>query len=322
LVFENGVSKRKFIPSTSFKNNQQNPTQWPEWAFPINFLRNVAISRIRTDLFMYIEADFLPSPNLFSYILSVKNEIDNKEFAAFVVMGFEDAEKKLGLLSASPSLSFTMPFNKQKLLENRVSLGIDRIHYRTHARLPWKTWEQLPSDNILLLAKEEVEEQEPYYVMKTTMWIPYDEIFMGCGFDKFSQLIELRAAQYQFYLLPEGYILHLEPQDSSTPFRRKKWCINYDNPSADLKNEIFYERISWMYSAPPSHSRFRLPSEDFLHVRWKPQKICTPLIHQISLPEGGDTNHLLIMMILAGASSSVLYFVFLRLRNRRFRYHK
>ena len=67
---------------------------------------------------------------------------------------------------------------------------------------------------------------EPYVVVRKDhhQAVRYDERFVGYGNDKTSYTLELLAAGFEFVVLPESFILHVE---HGTPRWRKHASFNY-----------------------------------------------------------------------------------------------
>ena len=64
---------------------------------------------------------------------------------------------------------------------------------------------------------------EPYFVTHRNA-ILYDEIFNGCGFDKVSQVHDMRAMGYKLKMLPDSFIVHLNHNDLNVS---SSWCRNF-----------------------------------------------------------------------------------------------
>lgn len=201
-------------------------------------------------------------------------KLKSKEFAAFVVLGFQDITGDLSSMKTQDLLKF-FPKNKKELLQKLDSLGVDKVPYETHKNLPWTTWETVNGSDLYELSSSEKAGQEPYYVMKKEYRVLYDEVFVGCGFDKLSQLYELSVAQYRMYLLSEGFLIHLDSNKLSYSYRRKHWCARPVNDITHLKENIFYEKIEWMYGEINEEHRTHKETWEQL------QASCTPIVQKI-----------------------------------------
>lgn len=92
------------------------------------------------------------------------------------------------------------------------------LTYENHNYSKW-----LEEDNIyeLELPKEII--FEPYFVTHRKTLL-YDEIFVGCGYDKVSYAQSMRALDYKLEMLPETFMVHLHHNDLKN---YSNWCKKY-----------------------------------------------------------------------------------------------
>lgn len=166
--------------------------------YPVNYLRNVAVSQVRTPYMFLSDIDFLPMYGLYEYI---KKAIPMAELGA---------QKKALVVPAFETQRYRLQFPKSKTeLLSMLDMGTlftFRYHVWPKGHEPtnfakWRTattpysvhWEQ---------------DFEPYVVVHKD--IPkYDQRFLGFGWNKVSHIMELDAQGYEFVVLPNAFIIHM-----------------------------------------------------------------------------------------------------------------
>ncbi|CAH0397182.1 unnamed protein product [Chilo suppressalis] len=182
--------------------------------YPVNYLRNVALSNVNTPYVFLMDADFVPMAGLYDHLRSaipLVNPYAQKK--CLVVAAFETQRYR-----ASP------PRNKPALLArlaNAHSAG-DVAPFRLrewpkgHRATNYTRW-------VTATAPYEVEWQsdyEPYLVVHRS--VPkYDTRFSGFGWNKVSHSVELRAQGYRAVVLPDAFVVHTPhaPSPDITAFR-------------------------------------------------------------------------------------------------------
>jgi len=79
---------RKHVDIHLVYDDQVPLMELPDRPFPANYLRNVALKHCRTSLVFYMEADFIPSRDLYESLAPAKKYLHNGVKAVFVVASF------------------------------------------------------------------------------------------------------------------------------------------------------------------------------------------------------------------------------------------
>eukprot|EP01112_Ceratiomyxa_fruticulosa_P007257 TRINITY_DN1874_c0_g1_i1.p1 TRINITY_DN1874_c0_g1~~TRINITY_DN1874_c0_g1_i1.p1 ORF type:complete len:610 (-),score=89.05 TRINITY_DN1874_c0_g1_i1:73-1902(-) len=198
----------------------------PDRPFPINILRNVAVRFARTAFVMYIEGDFIPSPDLYYNLEEVKARLSKGEKSVFIVAPF-------GTQNVNYPMS-EFPKNKQELLELVQKPGKimeSLAYFQSHASFKFDEW--FKSTKIYQMGY--VGGYEPYYIGPKTYPL-FDETFIGCGADKVSHPTELNAAGYQFFVVPHGFIVHIDSTGMGSA-----WCRGW---AGDRRSSLKWEQFS------------------------------------------------------------------------------
>ena len=216
--------------------------------YPINLLRNLALEAARTSHVLLTDADFLPSQHLASDISSALQtrqaarqalEIDQSQRDALVVPAFEVEFKNDDVMQqaflASPSqMSHMIPTDwdgLQTCMSNETcAVFHQKLCPQGHSSTRTDVWLKKdwyddissPNDTIISNIKRIPcmlsSSYEPYMVLP---WCPsnaqdppqrisplYDERFVGYGKNKVQYIEHLRHFDYDFFVVPQGYLIH------------------------------------------------------------------------------------------------------------------
>lgn len=205
--------------------------------YPVNFLRNVAISRVWTSYVFLTDIDFLPMFGLYAYLTRTLNALSPRDAhkKAWVVPAFETQRYRL-----------SFPHSKAELL-NRLDMGelfTFRYHVWTkgHAPTNFARWRTATTPY-----KVQWEEDfEPYVVVRRD--VPeYDTRFVGFGWNKVSHIMELHVLGYEFVVLPNAFIIHT-PHAPSFDIAKFRTSPQYKNCVKILKKE-FVEDLNHKYKS-------------------------------------------------------------------------
>lgn len=187
--------------------------------YPVNYLRNIALSNVRTKYVFLDDVDFLPSFGLHSKLRTYcKHLLNTDKKRALVIPAFETSEHNL-----------IYPANKTDLLKfinsTLVTTYCPSCKHQTHAPTKYKHWYTSSFPYEIDWAYH----FEPYVVVKSDV-THYSRRFMGYGWNKVSQITELKAQGYQFIVLPDHFIIHMPHKSSKDKavwnMGAFKFCIN------------------------------------------------------------------------------------------------
>ena len=189
--------------------------------YPVNFLRNIALSNVKTDYVFLNDADFLPSFGLYERLLVYnKYLMRDSPKRALVIPAFQTVET---------NYTSVYPPDKETLLHEinntRVTTFCPKCKHQTHAPTRYKQWYSALEPYKIDWAFH----FEPYVVVRSDV-VSYSRLFMGYGWNKVSQITELKARKYEFVVIPDHFIVHM-PHKSSTDksiwnLGAFKYCIN------------------------------------------------------------------------------------------------
>lgn len=202
--------------------------------YPVNHLRNIALSYVKTPYVYLSDIDFLPMPSLYHYIRE-----------AIRVLG---RERRALIIPAFESLLYRVDFPSNKSQLNSMLEAGKLFTFRQHI---WKQGHTPTNFEHWRKAKKPyrvkwAEDFEPYFVVNRNV-TRYDERFVGFGWNKVSHVMELAAQDYELVVLPEAYMVHMPhaPSADIVGYRHSK---HYRDCMQVLKREFRKEleqRYHW-----------------------------------------------------------------------------
>ena len=179
------------------KTHESNPP------YPINALRNLAWSYSRTNQLFLLDVDFIPNPNMRKYCVDLwpkLRAVPGLKKSVYVVPGFESfSELK------------KWPKNRKDVKQmSKVDLTLQPVHAdklaSAHAAVDYNRWYDTKNPyrvNYKLYF-------EPYLLIDKLTTPQYDTRFSGYGHDKSSHTYHLHLAGYNFIVLPDAFVVHID----------------------------------------------------------------------------------------------------------------
>lgn len=170
--------------------------------YPINTLRNEALKKCRTPYALNMDVDFVPNPwakqNISFELTKFLESGASLKNTVFVVPAFEIDEK------------IPLPRDKKELVHLAKQSRIRQVHFKkweyAHRATNYTKWYNAIEPYLI---KWEAE-YEPYLVVSVSDAPLWDERFVGYGFDKVGYIAELFFAKFQFMVLPNVFIIHVD----------------------------------------------------------------------------------------------------------------
>ena len=207
--------------------------------YPINPLRDVALENVRTTYVFLNDMDFLPSFRLYPYLKQTVSKFDLSK-TVLVVPAFE---------TFKDPKTFPFPRNKSALVAMAARNEVFQFHRnnypRGHAATDYPTWKSATKPYKIKWQPQ----YEPYLVASANI-PPLDPRFVSRHFNKVSHTEELYYQQYEFYVVSNGFILHLPHALSTDAVKQKsnerhKECYEKrrDEWRADMVERYGYEPL-------------------------------------------------------------------------------
>lgn len=197
--------------------------------YPVNFLRNVALSAVSTPFVFLLDIDFLPMFGLFSYLREAVKVLQvGVHKRALIAPAFETLQYK-----------FTFPKSKSMLLKlltsGKLQVFRHSVWKRGHAATDYDHWVNATRPYKIEWAPD----FEPYITVSSNV-TPYDTRFLGFGWNKVSHIMELDAQGYEFIVLPDAFIIHT-PHAPSMDIVKYRISKQYRDCLQDLKDTFMAE---------------------------------------------------------------------------------
>lgn len=234
--------------------------------YPVNKLRNVAMSQVRTSHAVIIDADFVLSPNLYETLHLHNKTLAADSTNALVIPSFELRKAcRRRNRRCITMYSAMVPRNKDGLLElydpmteDSAGYGIAQFdirgNYHGHASTRYADWASQPAEQLLPIECVTSDRYEPYLVVRHCRDLPpFQEAFVGYGQNKLTWMQQVRRRGYKLFQVGEVFAVHL-PHSKSPAF--KQWhMVGKANRSSLAVTTIADAFGLWMNETVPDFSQ-------------------------------------------------------------------
>ena len=199
--------------------------------YPVNYLRNTALDHVRQPYSFLTDIDFIPMWDMHSYLKSTLAKMETvRPQTAFVVPAFETLRYRMDFPKSKASLI-------KMLDDDKVYTFRHDVWPKGHAPTDYPKWRTSTAPYKVKWAAD----FEPYIVVPSNV-TRYDLRFVGFGWNKVSHIMELDAQRYEFYVLPNAFIIHMPhaPSFDIAKFRSSK---DYRTCLSNLKREFVEDLV-------------------------------------------------------------------------------
>mmetsp|Transcript_47071 Transcript_47071/g.56928 ORF Transcript_47071/g.56928 Transcript_47071/m.56928 type:complete len:516 (-) Transcript_47071:111-1658(-) len=194
----------------------------PEGDYPVNVLRNMALSAVKTSHVIYVDVDFWESENLYGTLHHpfVTRQFAANEKLAAVIPAFAIARMCREYYDCKDKNIPKMPFTKddvKKLLEKRQVGPFDPTNRGGHGSTLYREWLKQPDSNFLDLPCIQSNRYEPYMAFRYCRDLPpFQDAFSGYGKNKMTFVMQMRRSGYIFSQLGGAFVVHYPHLDSAS----------------------------------------------------------------------------------------------------------
>jgi len=194
--------------------------------YPVNVLRNLAFSKVKTTHLVYADVDFWPSESLHSIlnIESVKERMASDAKLATVIPVFQMNRRCRAYKDCRDDNIPFMPKRKDeliRLIKKREASTFDPTNEGGHGSTRYISWKDQKEGSYLDLPCIRSNRYEPYLAIRYCSELPpFQEGFSGYGKNKMTWAMQLRRSGYQFSQLGEAFLVHYPHLDSKS---RLEW---------------------------------------------------------------------------------------------------
>jgi hypothetical protein len=192
--------------------------------YPINVLRNVAFSNVRTSHAFYIDMDFWPSENIVQSLYKHQTYLATDQRRALVVPAFSLKRQCADRHDCRDVNVPAMPLRQEEVFDEMISRKIfpfDPTNRGGHGSTRYKEWIRQSLDELIEIPCFSSQRYEPYVVVRYCQDLPpFQEGFSGYGKNKVSWVMHLRRAGWTFAQVGKAFVVHYPHLDSAA---RQAW---------------------------------------------------------------------------------------------------
>ena len=209
---------------------------WNE--FPVNELRNLALSKVKTTHILYIDVDFWPSDNLYETILQEEEEEDSSDKT--IRQELVDDPKLLLVIPAFQlwrqcrewedcrddnlphmEVARTKKGMAHEIVENKSIAIFDPTNKGGHGSTDYESWFHQAPSSLVDIECLQSNRYEPFVVARYCKDLPpFQTAFSGYGKNKVTWMMQLIKSDYIFSQVGGAYLLHYPHLDSAS---RQVW---------------------------------------------------------------------------------------------------
>ena len=194
--------------------------------YPVNALRNLALSLVRSTYIMYIDADFWTSEHLYETInsLEIKHALLKDPQLALVIPAFglfrQCREWRECPEDNIPEMPFTLK-DVFHMFENRQGHVFDPTNKGGHGSTDYKGWFQQKSSSLEAISCLQSNRYEPFVMIRYCQDMPpFQAAFSGYGKNKVTWMMQVIASGYVLSQVGGAFLVHYPHLDSNS---RQHW---------------------------------------------------------------------------------------------------
>jgi hypothetical protein len=256
--------------------------------YPVNELRNLALSKVQTTHILYIDVDFWPSENLYEFLLGGVKASGGDEAEVTDSPYTEDIRRylfedpKLALVIPAfqlwrrcnewidcpednlPHMEASRTFNGllQELVHNRSISIFDPKNKGGHGSTDYKEWFYQPAGSLHDIECLKSNRYEPYVLVRYCQDLPpFQTVFSGYGKNKLTWIMQLVAEGYVFSQVGRAHLVHYPHLDSASRQHWNETTSQMDSSSTRqdskraMNDQLFVDFKKWLSEAIPVDRR-------------------------------------------------------------------
>jgi hypothetical protein len=214
--------------------------------YPVNRLRNLALSHVKTTHSITMDGDLLVSPNLHEALLAHRAVLASDIKAALVIPAFEVrnvCEPKSNTDSTlCRKLHVSMvPNTKKQLLQSyappvKNNTWASKVNYMQFLDIAWEhahsttcpsSWPNQSASELFPVTCVTSDWYEPYLAIRYCRDTPpFQEAFAGFGENKVTWMKQVRRTGFRLFRIGDGFTIHVPHLKSPAFFNHKKHKMN------------------------------------------------------------------------------------------------
>lgn len=241
--------------------------------YPVNRLRNLAMSHVKTSHALMIDVDFVLSSDLYQTLHLHRETLSGDHLNALVVPAFELS--KVCDPKRAPCAAHNLaklPKTKDALLKLYETVRLPKLHvaqfnrdtnFHGHSSTRYTDWITQPARQLLHIECVTSDRYEPYIVVRHCQSLPpFQEAFVGFGQNKITWIQQVLRMGYKFYQIGEGFVIHLPHVKSPAS---QKWYADKRKFMRDI-TKLKVQKIGkafrfWMRNEVPDNTQVSVCSQ-------------------------------------------------------------
>ncbi len=194
--------------------------------YPVNLLRNMAFSAVKTSHIVYADVDFWPASDLYTILsdMSIKERLASDSKLATVLPVFQMNRRCHEYKDCRGENIPSMPKDKAgliRLIKKKQASTFDPTNVGGHGSTKYITWRDQETGTFVDLPCIKSNRYEPYLAFRYCSDLPpFQEGFTGYGKNKMTWVMQLRRSGYLFSQLGGAFLVHYPHLDSKS---RLEW---------------------------------------------------------------------------------------------------
>lgn len=194
--------------------------------YPVNLMRNLALSAVKTSHIVYADVDFWPSSDLYPVISNhtIKVRLASDSKLAAVIPVFQMNRMCRQYRDCQEVNIPKMPKHKKGLMwliGRRGASAFDPTNLGGHGSTKYQTWRTQEDATFIDLPCIKSNRYEPYLTVRYCSELPpFQEGFTGYGKNKMTWAMQLRRVGYKFTQIGGAFLVHYPHLDSTS---RLEW---------------------------------------------------------------------------------------------------
>jgi hypothetical protein len=201
---------------------------YPADDYPVNVLRNMALSRVNTSHVMYADIDFWESQdlNVMLHLPQVTNHLAKSHKHALVVPAFQLNRQCREWRECPEDNIPKMPRTRSEMLsliKKKQAWPFDPTNRGGHGSTLYSTWvtKQTTPGSLIPIPCVNSNRYEPYLAFRYCRDLPpFQEAFSGYGKNKMTMMMHMLRSGYRLHQLGIGFLVHYPHLDSKS---RMEW---------------------------------------------------------------------------------------------------
>lgn len=187
--------------------------------YPVNVLRNMALSKVRTTHVVYVDVDFWVSTDLYTILNQHREALLSNSKLALVVPAFQLSRQCKEWRDCREMNVPKMPYVKDELVDlmmKHQANAFDPSNRGGHGSTRYKDWLLQSEDELVPIDCVKSNRYEPYLVFRLCNELPpFQESFTGYGKNKMTWMMQVRRTGYQLMQLGGAFAVHYPHLDST-----------------------------------------------------------------------------------------------------------